>query len=37
MAPLPLLVMGGTFVAAVVFAFLVDIAKILVFNRLSIS
>jgi H+-transporting ATPase len=36
MAPLPLVVVGGTFAAAVVFAFLVDIAKVPVFNRLGI-
>lgn len=37
MAPLPLLVMGGTLVGAVVFAFLVDIVKVPVFNRLGIA
>ncbi len=37
MAPLPLLVMGGTLVGAVVFAFVVDIFKIPVFNRLGIA
>ena len=37
MAPLPLLVMGGTLVGAVVFAFMVDIFKVPVFNRLSIA
>jgi H+-transporting ATPase len=36
MASLPLVVVGGTFGAAVVFAFLVDIAKVPVFNRLGI-
>jgi H+-transporting ATPase len=37
MAPLPLLVMGATLVGAVVFAFLVDIIKVPVFNRLKIA
>ena len=37
MAPLPLLVMGGTLVGAVVFAFMVDIAKVPIFNRLRIA
>jgi len=37
MAPLPLLVMGGTLAGAVVFAFMVDIAKVPVFNRLKIA
>jgi H+-transporting ATPase len=37
MAPLPLLVMGGTLAAAVVFAFIVDIGKVPVFNRLGIA
>jgi H+-transporting ATPase len=36
MAPLPLLVMGETLVGAVVFAFMVDIVKVPVFNRLRI-
>jgi H+-transporting ATPase len=36
MASLPLVVVGGTFAAAVVFAFLVDIAKVPVFHRLGI-
>jgi H+-transporting ATPase len=37
MAPLPLLVVGGTLVAAVVFAFVLDLAKVPVFNRLRIG
>ena len=37
MAPLPLLVMGGTLVGAVVFAFMVDMVKVPVFNRLRIA
>ena len=37
MAPLPLLVMAGTLVGAVVFAFMVDIVKVPVFNRLRIA
>jgi H+-transporting ATPase len=37
MAPLSLLVVGGTFGAAFVFAFIVDIFKIPVFNRLRIA
>jgi H+-transporting ATPase len=37
MAPLPLLVMGGTLVGAVVFAFLVDTVKVPVFHRLRIA
>jgi H+-transporting ATPase len=37
MAPLPLLVMGATLAGAVVFAFLVDIIKVPVFNRLRIA
>jgi hypothetical protein len=37
MAPLPLLVIGATLVGAVVFAFLVDIIKVPVFNRLRIA
>jgi H+-transporting ATPase len=37
MAPLPLLVMGATLVGAAVFAFLVDIIKVPVFNRLKIA
>jgi H+-transporting ATPase len=37
MAPLPSLVMGGTLLGAVVFAFMVDIAKVPIFNRLMIA
>jgi len=37
MAPLSLLVMGGTLVGAVVFAFMVDILKVPVFKRLRIA
>jgi H+-transporting ATPase len=37
MAPLTLLVMGGTLAGAVVFAFVVDIAKVPIFNRLRIT
>jgi len=37
MAPLPLLVMGGTLVGAVVFAFIVDFVKVPVFHRLGIA
>lgn len=37
MAPLPLLVMGGTLLGAVIFAFLVDIVKVPVFHRLQIA
>jgi H+-transporting ATPase len=37
MAPLPLLVIGTTLVGAVVFAFLLDIAKAPVFKRLGIA
>jgi H+-transporting ATPase len=37
MAPLPALVVGGTLVAAAVFAFLLDLAKVPVFNRLRIG
>jgi H+-transporting ATPase len=36
MAPLPLLLMGGTLVGAVAFAFVVDIVKVPVFHRLGI-
>jgi len=36
MAPLPFSVMAGALVGAVAFAFLVDIAKVPVFNRLGI-
>jgi H+-transporting ATPase len=37
MAPLPYLVMSGTLAGAVVFAFVVDIIKVPVFNRLKIA
>jgi H+-transporting ATPase len=37
MTPLPILVVGGILVAAVVFAFLLDFAKVPVFKRLRIS
>jgi len=37
MSPLPILVVGGTLVAAAVFAFLVDFAKVPLFKRLSIA
>ena len=37
MAPLPLIVVAGILVAAVVFAFILDFLKVLVFNRLGIS
>jgi H+-transporting ATPase len=37
MAPLPFLVMAGALVGAVVFAFIVDIVKVPVFNRLRIT
>jgi H+-transporting ATPase len=37
MAPLPLLVMSGTLAGAVVFAFVVDMVKVPVFNRLRIA
>jgi H+-transporting ATPase len=37
MAPLPLLVMGGTLAGAMVFALAVDVAKVPVFNRLRIA
>jgi H+-transporting ATPase len=37
MAPLPLLVMGGTLAGAVVFAVLVDFVKVPVFHRLKIT
>jgi len=36
MAPLPAVVVGGILLAAVVFAFMVDFAKVPVFNRLKI-
>jgi len=37
MSPLPLFIVGGTLVAAAVFAFILDFAKIPVFNRLKLS
>jgi H+-transporting ATPase len=37
MAPLPVLVVGATLVAAAVFAFIVDFAKVPVFKRLKIA
>jgi H+-transporting ATPase len=37
MAPLPLLVMGGTLVGTIVFAFVVDIVKVPVFKRLRLA
>jgi len=37
MAPLPILVLGEVLVAAAVFAFLVDLAKVPLFNRLKIA
>ena len=37
MVPLPLLVLSGTFAAAVVFALIVDVIKIPVFSRLKIA
>ena len=37
MAPLPLVALGSTLAAAVVFAFLVDLVKVPVFRRLEIS
>ena len=37
MAPLPLLVMGGTLAGTVVFAFLLDFVKVPIFNRLRIA
>jgi H+-transporting ATPase len=37
MSPLPILVVGGTLVAAAVFAFLVDFAKVPLFKRLKIA
>jgi H+-transporting ATPase len=37
MSPLPVFAVGGTFVAAAVFAFLVDFAKVPVFHRLGIA
>jgi hypothetical protein len=37
MAPLPIFVVAGILVAAVVFAFILDFAKVQVFNRLRIA
>ena len=37
MARLPMLFVGGTLVAAVIFAFAVDFAKVPVFHRLRIA
>jgi H+-transporting ATPase len=37
MTPLPLFVVGGTFVAAAVFAFIVDFAKVPMFHRLKLA
>jgi H+-transporting ATPase len=37
MSPLPVLAVGGTLVAAAVFAFAADFAKVPVFNRLGIA
>jgi H+-transporting ATPase len=37
MAPLPLFLVGGILAAAAVFAFMVDFAKVPVFNRLKIA
>jgi len=37
MAPLPILVVGGILVSAVVFAFVLDLAKVPAFDRLKIS
>jgi hypothetical protein len=37
MNPLPVLTVAETLLAAVVFAFLVDFAKVPVFNRLKIA
>ena len=37
MTPLPIFVVGGTLAAAAVFAFIVDFAKVPVFNRLRIA
>jgi H+-transporting ATPase len=37
MSPLPIFVVGGVFVAAVAFAFILDFAKVPVFNRLRIA
>ena len=37
MTPLPIFVVGGTLVAAAVFAFILDFAKVPVFSRLRIA
>jgi H+-transporting ATPase len=37
MTPLPILVVGGTLLAAAIFAFILDFAKVPVFNRLGIA
>jgi len=37
MAPLPLIVMGGTLMGAALFAFTVDVVKVPVFHRLGIA
>jgi H+-transporting ATPase len=37
MSPLPILIVGGTLVSAAAFAFLVDFAKVPLFNRLKIA
>jgi hypothetical protein len=37
MAPVPLFFIGGTLVAAAIFAFILDFAKVPVFKRLGIG
>jgi hypothetical protein len=37
MTPLPIFLVGGMLVAAAVFAFILDLAKVPVFNRLRIA
>ena len=37
MSPLSIFVVGGTLVAAAIFAFIVDFAKVLVYKRLGIA
>ncbi len=37
MTPLPILVVGGTLAAAAIFAFVLDFAKVPVFNHLGIA
>jgi H+-transporting ATPase len=37
MTPLPILVVGGTLLAAAIFAFILDFAKVPVFHRLGIA